>query len=231
MALLLHIETATFNGSIAISRDNTLLDCRELRHGEKHIKTLAPAVRSMLEDLSLQLDDVSAVAVSAGPGSYTGLRIGLAFCKGICAALQIPLIAVPTLQIIAEAVFAKHDCDLAIPMLDARRLEVYYAVYDSAKNEVESARSYILEPSGLSQYSGKSLVVAGNATHKAENILSEGNFLFDQSIELSAKHMVSVANEKHASGTFVNLSDFEPTYLKDFLIGKSNKIANILRGK
>lgn len=230
MALLLHIETATMNGSIAISENERLLAFKELGAGEKHVKTLAPTVKLMLETLEVSITQIDAVAISSGPGSYTGLRIGTAFCKGICLALDIPLIAVPTLQIIGHAIVLKHSCDVAIPMLDARRMEVYYAVFDQQLNELEAAAPHILDGNSFLRYKDQKVVVAGNANAKAKRIFDNSTFLFDDELSLSASYMPSIVFDKYLNRSFENMGSFEPNYIKDFIVGQSHKLESILKG-
>jgi tRNA threonylcarbamoyladenosine biosynthesis protein TsaB len=226
--LILHIETATFSGSVALSRGDELLDVCFLGEGEKHIKTLAPAVSQLLAKNSISAPELKAVAVSEGPGSYTGLRIGVSFAKGLAMATGCELLSVPTLEVLRNAIFTKYDCDLAIPLLDARRMEVYTAVYSKAALLGET-KPLIIEANSFDKYKNQKVVFAGNGSEKCSEVLSDTNWVFDLEIELNAADMISTVWKKFEDGDFADLVEFEPFYLKEFVVGKaSKKIADIL---
>lgn len=229
MALYLLIETATYTGSVALSQDGSILGQIWLGEGEKHIKTLAPAVRELLFQNNQTKQDLSAIAVSIGPGSYTGLRIAVSYAKGFAMALDIPILSVPTLQILAVSIFRKHDVDLAIPLIDARRMEVYTSAYDSQLSVYSETAPMVLEPSSFDRYCDKKVVFAGNGAPKAADIIHHQNFLFDKSLKLQAADMSRLAHAKFCSENFEDITEFQPFYLKEFVAGApSTKIKSIL---
>lgn len=226
--LILYIETATFSGSVALSRGDDMLDVCFLGKGEKHIKTLAPAVTQLLSKNRLTASALNAVAVSEGPGSYTGLRIGISFAKGLAMATGCKLISVPTLEVLRNAIFSKYDCDLAIPLLDARRMEVYTATY-SYTDLKENAKPLVVDADAFKQYKNNKVVFAGNGAEKCSKVLLNDNWIFDLDIVLNATDMMKTATIKFNSNDFTDLVEFEPFYLKEFVVGKaSQKIADIL---
>ncbi|MFY0674524.1 MAG: tRNA (adenosine(37)-N6)-threonylcarbamoyltransferase complex dimerization subunit type 1 TsaB [Bacteroidia bacterium] len=225
---ILHIETATYNGSIALSKGEVLIESRSLNEGEKHIKTLAPAVQKLLDDNNINSKEINAIAISEGPGSYTGLRIGVSFAKGFAMATKCKLIGVPTLEILKNAMFSKHNVEIAIPLLDARRMEVYSCVYSKEK-VLKTTRPLIIDKESFAEFKGQRVVFAGNGSEKCSSVLFDENWVFDKEIELNASFMLETALRKFRLNEFANLVEFEPFYLKEYLAGKaSKKIANIL---
>lgn len=227
--ILLQIETATFNGSVALSKNGKLLKRIWLGDGEKHVKTLAPACKALLESRSIKASELSAVAVSEGPGSYTGLRIGVSFAKGLSQALNIPIISIPTLSVLAEAAFAKYPkIDYVIPLLDARRMEVYTATFESGK-QILDVKPLVLTEDSFKELQSEKVVFVGNGVEKSKEVLKAENWVFDTEITLDAIDMLQLSFEKLQASTFEDLMTFEPFYLKEFAVGKpSNKIMNIL---
>ncbi|MGB0430775.1 MAG: tRNA (adenosine(37)-N6)-threonylcarbamoyltransferase complex dimerization subunit type 1 TsaB [Bacteroidia bacterium] len=225
--LILNIETATFNGSVALSKGDEILAFEHLFEGEKHIKTLAVATQNLCGKVGIDLSEINAVAISSGPGSYTGLRIGLSFAKGISLATNCKLINVPTLEILRNAIFKHHHCELAVPLLDARRMEVYTAAY-TATGQIFETTPLVIDEKSFLDFTDKKVVFAGNGAEKCAQILKHKNWVFDQKIKLNAIDMAKTAIEKYKASAFENLATFEPFYLKEFSIGASTRIAQIL---
>ena len=172
---ILHIETATANCSLALSKGKTLLECHDMTEGMNHTALLAPAIDLVLKKFSLKPGDLSAISVSAGPGSYTGLRVGSSTAKAMAYSLDIPLLAIPTLYSLAKAFFSIHpEARFVIPMLDARRLEVYTALYDVELNELQPPYSAILDSPGFmgNLPSAKTIYAVGDGAGKIERIPS-----------------------------------------------------------
>lgn len=219
MAILLHLETATTNCSVGISSGDSLLSLKENNAVDySHSEQLHLFIKEALAGASLSFSDLDAVAVSKGPGSYTGLRIGVSAAKGLCFSLDLPLIAVPTLEALARQVEPKAR-EVVVPVLDARRMEVYSAVFDSQYRELRETRAEIIDPDSFGEYrSMERIHFLGNGAKKIQETLRGGNFSFDASAVPSAAQMVPLAHRKFQASDFEDLAYFEPYYLKDFLI-------------
>ncbi|MEO0902513.1 MAG: tRNA (adenosine(37)-N6)-threonylcarbamoyltransferase complex dimerization subunit type 1 TsaB [Bacteroidota bacterium] len=171
-----------------------------------------------MKEASLPFSDLDAIAVSKGPGSYTGLRIGVSAAKGLCFSLDIPLISVPTLQSMARQVKMEEN-EVIVPVLDARRMEVYSAVYDENYQEIRETEAEIIEPSSFEDYVNYSKVyVVGSGAEKCRETLEYPNFEFDTSLMPSANEMAVIAYEKYQKQQFEDVAYFEPYYLKDFVL-------------
>lgn len=219
MAIILHLETASTNCSVGISKGDSLLVLKENNAvGYSHSEQLHLFIEEALAEASLSLSDLDAVAVSKGPGSYTGLRIGVSAAKGLCFSLDLPLISVPTLESLARQLEVKAG-ELLIPVLDARRMEVYSAVFDSQYRELRETRAEIIDPDSFGEYrSMERIHFLGNGAKKIQETLRGGNFSFDASAVPSAAQMVPLAHRKFQASDFEDLAYFEPFYLKDFLV-------------
>jgi tRNA threonylcarbamoyladenosine biosynthesis protein TsaB len=216
---ILNIETATRNCSVSLAKSGKTIAYKEIAdQGYTHAENLHVFIEEVLATASIKINDLNAVAVSCGPGSYTGLRIGVSAAKGLCYALKIPLIAVDTLSILAEKVTLKNG--LIIPMIDARRMEVYSAVFDENKNQIRTTQAEILNENSFSEYQ-ETIYFVGDSTEKAKTILNKPNFVFlDDIVFPSARDISSLAYEKYIQNHFEDVAYFEPFYLKDFLITK-----------
>ena len=217
MAYILNIETTSKNCSVALSKDGKLLALRELSElGYSHAEKLHVFVEEVLEESGLLLRDLNAVAVSQGPGSYTGLRIGVSAAKGFCLALDIPLIALDTMEVLARQV---HQNDgLIIPLIDARRMEVYTAVFNSAFDVLESTQAKIISDDSFDSYTG-AIYFIGDGIMKCQSVLKKDNYHFvDTVVYPSAKEMCQLSFEKHKKSDYVNVAYFEPFYLKEFFV-------------
>lgn len=217
MALILCIETTTTNCSVSLSKDGQTIaleefDSKKYSHSEK----LHLFIQEVCQSAGLVLKELQAIAVSKGPGSYTGLRIGVSAAKGLCFALDLPLIGIETLKILARK--ANHpEADFIIPMLDARRMEVYTAVFNSNKTALTSTEAKILEPNSFQKYLDQSKVVfIGSGVKKFREICVHPNAIFVKE-NPSAAEMSKIAEIAFQEKHFEDLAYFEPYYLKDFM--------------
>lgn len=220
MSLILCIETATTNCSVALGKEGKLLALKE-DNGKNysHAERLHLYIDGILKENGLKPADLTAIAVSKGPGSYTGLRIGVSAAKGLCFSLNIPLISVPTLTSLAHQV-KQGESDYIIPLLDARRMEVYTAGFTGAKNAIFDTRAEILDENSFAEYLDKGTVsFIGNGAEKFSKVCSHKNAIFNTEALPSAKEMVALAEEKSQKGLFEDVAYFEPYYLKDFQAG------------
>ncbi len=192
----------------------------------EHASLLTTAISNVMSEAGLQYSNLDAVAVSAGPGSYTGLRIGASTAKGICYANDVPLIAVPTLEIIAEEIFSQDSAEYAIPMIDARRMEVYCAVLDRDFHYVSQTEAKILDSSSFSDVlSQHRAAIGGSGAEKSKSVISSDNASFVNEANAKAKYMVRLAEKKLANKDFADVAYFEPFYLKEYVaVISKNKV-------
>ena len=218
MPTILCIETATTNCSVAIAHSGKTLAVKEDYNGSySHAEKLHLFIQEILVENNLKLSNLDAIAISTGPGSYTGLRIGVSAAKGLCFSLDIPLISVPTLTALANQV---EQRGIVIPMLDARRMEVYAAVFNPAKKQILKTSAIILEPDSFREYLERDQVYfIGNGVEKFQKICQHPNANFIENKLPSAREMVEIVVSKHKIGDFENVAYFEPFYLKDFIAG------------
>jgi len=223
MAILLNIETSTTNCSVSLSKKGEILVLKEDNNvNYSHAESLHVFIDQVLENANLTRSDIDAIAVSKGPGSYTGLRIGVSAAKGLCFALGKPLISIHTLKSLAHQVTAKNG--LIVPMLDARRMEVYSAVYDASYKEVRPVQAQILTDLSFLEYLDKGLVYfVGNGVEKTKTIIKHPNAVFVDDLLPSAREMGRLAYEKYKISDIEDVAYFEPFYLKDFIALKSKK--------
>jgi tRNA threonylcarbamoyladenosine biosynthesis protein TsaB len=223
--MILCLETATTNCSVALSFEGKQIALKEDYDVKySHAERLHKYIEEVLAFAKAQKEDISAIAISKGPGSYTGLRIGVSAAKGLCFGLDIPLISIPTLQSLAAQVVAAPG-ELVIPMLDARRMEVYSAVFDAQNNAVRDTQAEILETNSFSSYLEKGKVsFIGNGVPKFSEICKHPNAVFIEGRLPSAAQMCGLAYQKFTEGDFEDVAYFEPYYLKDFIAGKPKKL-------
>lgn len=221
MAIILNIETATKNCSVSLSEKQTILALVELNEGQfSHAEKLHTFILEVLKRSNKTMQDIDAVAISKGPGSYTGLRIGVSAAKGLCFALDKPLISVPTLNALAMA-YTIDKGDFIIPVLDARRMEVYCTVFDSSYNEIEKTSAKIIDEHSFLDILNKGKVFfIGDGAEKCKDIITNDNAIFLDGYFPSAKEMVNISYKKFQENDFENVAYFEPYYLKDFVAGK-----------
>lgn len=221
---ILHIETSSKNCSVAISDgEKVLCICEEVSENYKQSESLHSYVEWALEGAKLTLKDIEAVSLGKGPGSYTGLRIGASSAKGFCYGLQIPLIATNSLETMIEP-FLNKEYDFIIPLIDARRMEVYSAVFDGNSGEMISAtEAKILDENSYQEYQDKKILFVGDGAKKAKEILQLENAEFNETVYPSAKYLIKKAVEKYNRQEFEDVAYFEPFYLKDFQGVKKKK--------
>ncbi len=219
MAVILNLETATTNCSVSIAKDGELLSLKEHNSANySHSEQLHNFIKEVLEEASLSLKNLDAIAVSKGPGSYTGLRIGVSAAKGLCFSLDIPLISVPTLESMAYQIKLESS-GFIIPVLDARRMEVYAAVFDAEHKQIRETKAEIIEESSFKEFATKDKVyLMGSGAEKCKEVLKHPNFGFDASIVPSAREMCPLSHKKYKAGNFEDVAYFEPYYLKDFIL-------------
>ncbi|MEH6407419.1 MAG: tRNA (adenosine(37)-N6)-threonylcarbamoyltransferase complex dimerization subunit type 1 TsaB [Leeuwenhoekiella sp.] len=223
MALILCLETTTTNCSVAIAKDGEVLILKEdMGLNYSHAERLHKYIAEVLKEASIDKKELNAIAVSEGPGSYTGLRIGVSSAKGLCFALDIPLIAIDTLQAMATQV--SQPSDSIIPLLDARRMEVYCAVFDSQYQKLTETKAKIVDAESFKEYLEKGITVfIGNGVEKFSEIINNPKAVFIPEALPSSKEMASLAEAKYKISDFEDVAYFEPFYLKDFLITKPKK--------
>ena len=229
MSCILHIETSTKVCSVALSQDGESLFHREDAEGPSHAVSCGVFVEEALSYAESHAIPLDAVAVSQGPGSYTGLRIGVSMAKGVCYGRNIPLIAIPTLQILCVPVLLYHeelpDEALLVPMVDARRMEVYSAVYDRALHEVRATQADIVDENTYAAYLEQGPVYFfGNGAAKCRECITHPNAHFLDNIHPLARNMYPLAERAMANGQFQDVAYFEPYYLKEFVATKSKKL-------
>ncbi|WP_277011337.1 tRNA (adenosine(37)-N6)-threonylcarbamoyltransferase complex dimerization subunit type 1 TsaB [Capnocytophaga granulosa] len=224
--MLLCIETSGKNCSVALFEGLQLVSIREV-HTEQfsHSENLHVFIEQVLKESNLQPKAIKAIAISAGPGSYTGLRIGVATAKGLCYGWDIPLIALPTLRILAEQVtYEFTDIEYIIPMIDARRMEVFTAVYSHDFSPILGERAEILTESTFDTYLNKGKTIfLGDGITKFQAICKHKNAYFWENKFPSAKQMGRLALEKYQAQAFEDIAYFEPFYLKEVYLVKSEK--------
>ncbi|MBP1838344.1 tRNA (adenosine(37)-N6)-threonylcarbamoyltransferase complex dimerization subunit type 1 TsaB [Formosa algae] len=217
MALLLNIETATTNCSVSLSKDGETFALKEDNDkGYSHAERLHVYIKALFEDNNIETSQLDGIAISKGPGSYTGLRIGVSAAKGLCYALDKPLISVSTLEALAHQVSITDG--VIVSMLDARRMEVYAAVYDANYNEVRSIEAEILDEHAFETFleEGKVYFV-GNGVEKTKTIITHPNAVFVDGKLPSAREMGALADVKYKKSDTEDVAYFEPYYLKDFV--------------
>ena len=218
MACVLSIESSTQTCSVAVSINREILWNKENTELFSHSAVLGVYVDEALRFINTNYLRLDAVAVSEGPGSYTGLRIGVSIAKGLCYGLNIPLIPIPTLKILATRIApSSFSSSYLCPMIDARRMEVYSALYDVNLNEIEPARAIIIdEESYRERLAQNKIFFFGNGADKCKNIICSSNALFIEDIYPSASYMIDEAEKAYSEKLFVNVAYFEPFYLKEF---------------
>ncbi len=225
---ILHLETSSKNCSVAISDGEKLLClCEEVSENYKQSESLHTFVEWALEGAEISLNDLDAVCLGKGPGSYTGLRIGASSAKGFCFGLNIPLIAINSLETMI-APFLGLNYELIIPLVDARRMEVYCAVFDGNSGEmISDTEAKILDEQSFQEFEGKKILFVGDGALKAKDILKLDSAEFNESVYPSAKYLIKKGAEKFAQKKFEDVAYFEPFYLKDFVgVKKIKKESN-----
>ena len=219
MPYILNIETATKNCSVALAKDGKTILCKEISElGFSHAEKLHVFIEEIITETGISMNDLNAIAVSSGPGSYTGLRIGVSAAKGLSFSLNIPLISVDTLTSLANQVLFSDG--FIIPMIDARRMEVYSAVFNSNKELIRKVEAEILSENSFNEITEK-IYFIGDSNEKAKAILTKSNFVFLDEIKYpSAREMSSLSYQKFLENNFEDVAYYEPYYLKDFMFAK-----------
>ena len=222
-SVILNIETSTTNCSVSLSKEGETLVLKEdYNNNYSHAERLHIYIDEVLKEANLKSSNLDAIAISRGPGSYTGLRIGVSAAKGLCYALGIPLISVPTLESLAYQLQIKDG--IIIPMLDARRMEVYSAVFTCKYQQIRDTQAQILEDTSFSEYLEKGKVYfIGDGVEKTKTLITHPNAIFVEDKLPSAKQMDKLAYTKYKKNDLEDVAYFEPYYLKDF-IGVKKKV-------
>lgn len=204
---------------MSLAKDGQTILCKEIaEQGYSHAERLHVFIEEILKETNVKIQELHAVAVSKGPGSYTGLRIGVSTAKGLCYALGIPLIALDTLQVLAHQVSV--DNGIIVPMLDARRMEVYSAIFDKNHDNIKAVQAEVLTEESYSEFT-ETLYFIGDCQEKCQTVLTQPNFKFLPEILFpSANQMSQLSYEKFNQNDFEDVAYFEPFYLKDFLLVK-----------
>lgn len=214
---ILHLETSSKNCSVAISDGEKLLClCEEVSENYKQSESLHTFVEWALEGAEITLKDINAVSLGKGPGSYTGLRIGASSAKGFCFGLNVPLIAINSMETMVEP-FIDKGYDLIIPLIDARRMELYTAVYDGKTGEeLSKTDNLILDENSFKQYEGKKILFVGDGCTKTKELLTLENVEYKADVYPSAQYLIKKSVQKVNDKDFEDVAYFEPFYLKDF---------------
>ncbi len=214
---ILNIETSTKNCSVSIAQNGKTIALKEVAEESfSHSEKLHVFIDNLLKENQITYKDLNAVALSGGPGSYTGLRIGTSTAKGLCFALDIPLIAVDTLLVLAKQV---NEDSLIIPMIDARRMEVYTAIFDATHNPATPVQALVIDENSFAEISEKAVLI-GDGAAKCKEVLNRENFIFLDEIRYpSAREMSEISFDKFQKKEFEDIAYFEPFYLKEFYTG------------
>ena len=225
MSRILQIETATTVCSVALATDGIVVGYKQVDQRNIHAEVITLYVEELISTAGLKYTDLDAIAISCGPGSYTGLRIGVSTAKGLCYALDKSLIAIDTLEAMANGVVADKslsisDETLLCPMIDARRMEVYTALFDSAGNKIKATAAEIIDEQSFTEYLGtQKILFFGDGAEKCQAVLGHNpNAQFLNGFTNSAIHLTKKAADKFANNEFEDVAYFEPFYLKDFLV-------------
>jgi len=217
-SMILCIETATKICSVSLCHNGDLIDKKESSEEKSHASLLTVFIEDILKRADTEADSLDAVAVSKGPGSYTGLRIGVSAAKGIAYAAGIPLIAVSTTKLMYHGGRTIGEYDYYCPMIDARRMEVYTAVYDKKGNEIKSINAEIITKNSFANLLDKgTMLFFGDGAAKCRNIVNHPSAFFDESFRISSEYMCKPVLEAFNNKNFEDVAYFEPFYLKDFI--------------
>lgn len=218
MALILHIDTALQKAFVGLSQNGALIAALTNEKQNDHAAFVQPAIRQVLEQAGAGMNDLEAVGVVAGPGSYTGLRVGMASAKGLCYALNIPLLMASTLELMATAAIEHHKgYDAYCPMIDARRNEVYTALYAPNGGELLAPHALILTNDSFEQeLVGKKVLFTGNGAPKWKNMLAPCANAFFEQVDYESAHLSAHFGKSFKNKEFGDLAYTQPIYLKDF---------------
>ena len=219
MAFILNLETATKNCSVCLANDGIVVALKEFAgEGYTHAEKLHIFIEEALQEAGIAFKDLAAIAVSMGPGSYTGLRIGVSSAKGLCYALNIPLIAIDTMELLAREI--KVESGVILPMIDARRMEVYTALFDANYIKIRDTKAEIITDTSFSDIDSM-IHLTGDGAAKCREVLTTANFVYhNAALYPSAAQMAGLSFDKYKISDTVDVAYFEPFYLKDFIAGK-----------
>ncbi|MCC6182594.1 MAG: tRNA (adenosine(37)-N6)-threonylcarbamoyltransferase complex dimerization subunit type 1 TsaB [Bacteroidia bacterium] len=228
MAILLHIESSSTVCSVSLAQTNQLIACSELDNGYSHAENLHLFINKLLKENQIHPSQLSAIVISAGPGSYTGLRIGFSAAKGLAYALQIPLISLDTLQILTHAVIKDVPDDaLLCPMIDARRMEVYLALFNTKLKTLIPTKPFIVTSESLKELAqiNNDIYFFGSGLSKSKPLINEciHRSCYIEQLSTSSRYMIELGYEKYVLKDFVDVAYSEPNYLKDFHFTSSKK--------
>ena len=227
MSRILCVDTSSFICSVSVFENLSLISSNSTEVEKSHSKLIIQLIDQSLKDANIKINEIDAFAVSMGPGSYTGLRIGVSTIKGLCYSLEKPLISINTLEILSKSALNhinNYNDFFICPMIDARRMEVFTKMLDNDFNEVEKDKALILDDKSFNDICGSKLIYFfGDGSNKFQKITNNKNFHFIDNIISSSKHMGELANIKYENNQFENLTTFEPFYIKDFFIVNKNK--------
>lgn len=215
MSLLLNIDTSLETGSVCLSDADNIVEILLNHNQQDHAAWLHPAIQSLLKQNNITASQLDAIAVTIGPGSYTGLRIGLAAAKGICYALNKPLITINTLEVLASAV-VDQATDLICPVIDARRMEIFTAVYDKNLQVIEKPTAMVVDKESFTNIlADRKLLFCGNAVNKIQPLITSSGASFTKML-FTAKQLVPLAIQRYNNSIFADIAYTEPLYLKEF---------------
>ena len=222
MAVILNIETSTKNCSVSIASNGEILALKELNEGNySHAEKLHPFIKDVLTEAEIDINTLDAIAVSKGPGSYTGLRIGVSAAKGLCFSLNKPLISIETLESLSYKVHI--DNGLIVPMIDARRMEVYSAIYDSNHSKVRVIKAEVIDKNSfLDELNSCEVFFVGDGALKCKELITHKNATFIEAFPSSIE-MAKLSFEKYKKSDIEDVAYFEPFYLKDFVVTPQKK--------
>jgi tRNA threonylcarbamoyladenosine biosynthesis protein TsaB len=223
LAYILNIETSTKNCSVSIGKDGKVIALKELVDIKySHAEKLHPFITEILAEAKLDFKDLAAIAVSKGPGSYTGLRIGVSAAKGFAFAFDIPLISIETLQALSKSI--QIETGVIVPMIDARRMEVYCAIFNKEQQQIGATEAKIIEENSFAQYLKEGPVYfLGDGAEKCKQVIQHPNAIFVDDKYPSSKEMTALSWEKYKKNDIEDVAYFEPFYLKDFMVTKEKK--------
>jgi tRNA threonylcarbamoyladenosine biosynthesis protein TsaB len=229
LAIILNIETATKNCSVSLAKDGIILAIKELNNGNySHAEVLHPFIVAVLKESKISSQQINAVAVSKGPGSYTGLRIGVSTAKGLCFSLDKPLISIDTLHSLSHSISIEKG--LIVPMLDARRMEVYAAVFNDEHHQLRDIKAEIInEDSFMKELANTQVYFLGDGAEKCKELITHKNAVFVENKFPSAKEMAQLSYDKYKNNDFEDVAYFEPFYLKDFIVVPQKKLKSIIK--
>ncbi len=225
MLKILHIDTSTNICSVALSEGEKVLASREDTEGKNHSLLLAPFIDEVYKESGLTPAMTDVFSVSIGPGSYTGLRIGVSTVKGLAYASGKPVVTIPTLEIMAKGFlshlgrkYQNNEKTIIIPMIDARRMEVYSAIFNSSGKMIREVKAEIIDENSFQEFSGMDQkIFIGDGAAKCKEVIQNEFTIFNEDYQISAKHMIPLSLQKAINKDFVDVAYFEPFYLKDFI--------------